>query len=124
MAKRNEAERLFELTSFERGYWDEGLTVCGMDEVGRGPLAGPVVTCCIIIRIRRNPVLQMLHDRIAHKQLFGLVGCTVGVSQNMQPDDALFQRLLRRCRVIQRCRRARKQQKQQHPERSFHRCTS
>ena len=60
MAKRNEAERLFELTSFERGYWAEGLTVCGMDEVGRGPLAGPVVTCCIIMP--REPLIEGVND--------------------------------------------------------------
>ena len=41
----DETERLFELTKYERELWEMGLTVCGMDEVGRGPLAGPVVVC-------------------------------------------------------------------------------
>ena len=47
--KIDEEKRLEELTKYERELWEEGLVVCGMDEVGRGPLAGPVVTCCIIM---------------------------------------------------------------------------
>lgn len=49
MNKINEQGRLFELTKYERELWEQGLSVCGMDEVGRGPLAGPVVTCCVIM---------------------------------------------------------------------------
>ena len=44
MPKIDEAERLYKLTEYERPLWQKGLAVCGMDEVGRGPLAGPVVT--------------------------------------------------------------------------------
>lgn len=36
--------------SYERRYWDEGLRcVAGVDEVGRGPLAGPVVAVAVIL---------------------------------------------------------------------------
>lgn len=35
--------------SFERDAWARGLTVAGVDEVGRGPLAGPVVACAVVI---------------------------------------------------------------------------
>lgn len=33
----------------ERHYWPEYPLIAGIDEVGRGPLAGPVVTCAIIL---------------------------------------------------------------------------
>ncbi|MCR5809101.1 MAG: ribonuclease HII [Clostridiales bacterium] len=59
-AKRNEAERLFELTKYERELWDKGIVVCGMDEVGRGPLAGPVVTCCVVMP--SEPLIEGVND--------------------------------------------------------------
>jgi ribonuclease HII len=36
--------------SYERECWGRGLgTVAGVDEVGRGPLAGPVVACAVVL---------------------------------------------------------------------------
>ena len=36
---------------YENALWSRGCQyVAGMDEVGRGPLAGPVVTCAVILR--------------------------------------------------------------------------
>lgn len=49
MKKIDEKQRLFEITSFERPFWEKGVTVGGVDEVGRGPLAGPVITACVIL---------------------------------------------------------------------------
>lgn len=45
------AENLFnEMTEFERKYRNEGyLNIAGIDEVGRGPLAGPVVAAAVIL---------------------------------------------------------------------------
>lgn len=35
---------------FERSLWNSGInTVAGTDEVGRGPLAGPVVAACVVL---------------------------------------------------------------------------
>lgn len=45
-----EQERLEELLFFERQCYEKGYTlVAGIDEVGRGPLAGPVVTSVVIL---------------------------------------------------------------------------
>ncbi len=45
-----ERRRLGRLHRFERKAWDRGLRfVGGVDEVGRGPLAGPVVAACVIV---------------------------------------------------------------------------
>ena len=49
MAKTNEAERLHAITVFERSYWGKGIFPAGMDEAGRGPLAGPVYAACVML---------------------------------------------------------------------------
>ncbi len=42
--------RLQEMLSFERELWSAGKEyIAGVDEVGRGPLAGPVVTAAVIL---------------------------------------------------------------------------
>ena len=39
------------LLRFEREYWSNGvLTIAGVDEAGRGPLAVPVVAAAVIFR--------------------------------------------------------------------------
>jgi ribonuclease HII len=37
------------LTARERYFWAQGVRVAGVDEVGRGPLAGPVVAAAVIL---------------------------------------------------------------------------
>ena len=44
----NEKKRIYALKEYERQY-SHFEYIAGIDEVGRGPLAGPVVTCAIIL---------------------------------------------------------------------------
>lgn len=50
--------------------------ICGLDEVGRGPLAGPVVAACVIIlkEKRTLPFINHIRDskKLGHKKLFML----------------------------------------------------
>ena len=41
--KQKELARLTRLTEYERPLWQHGVYVSGMDKVGTGQLAGPVV---------------------------------------------------------------------------------
>ncbi len=46
----DEAERLYCLSEYERKLWQSGIgLVAGIDEVGRGPIAGPVVAAAVIL---------------------------------------------------------------------------
>lgn len=48
--RRAENRRLQKLLELERTHWDRGLTlIAGIDEVGRGPLAGPVLAAAVIL---------------------------------------------------------------------------
>jgi len=47
-AYERELERTKKMSVYEETYRDKGY-ICGIDEVGRGPLAGPVVACAVIL---------------------------------------------------------------------------
>lgn len=48
--KDKEFERLSKLKQIEENVYDEGFKyICGIDEAGRGPLAGPVVVASVIM---------------------------------------------------------------------------
>ena len=49
-----------DLLAFDLPYKANGLVVAGMDEVGRGPLAGNVVTACVVMP--EEPVLVWIDD--------------------------------------------------------------
>lgn len=82
---QKERERLEAMRSFEHQYEDYGA-VCGIDEVGRGPLAGPVVagavilpTDCEILYLNDSKKLsekkrELLYDEIMEKAVATGIG--------------------------------------------------
>ncbi|HEK9099197.1 ribonuclease HII [Bacillus pfraonensis] len=48
--EQKEKEKFFEMSKYEKTLREKGLTyIAGIDEVGRGPLAGPVVTAAVVL---------------------------------------------------------------------------
>ena len=57
---KDRADRVRILLGFDRGYRSGNSMIAGMDEVGRGPLAGNVVTACVVMP--ENPAILWIDD--------------------------------------------------------------
>lgn len=59
--KEKEIERLTNLKRYEENLYNDGLKyICGIDEAGRGPLAGPVVVGAVVMP--RDSMLEFMND--------------------------------------------------------------
>lgn len=56
----NRTERAESLMAYDRQYRLADIVVAGMDEVGRGPLAGNVVTACVVMP--EEPLIVWIDD--------------------------------------------------------------
>jgi ribonuclease HII len=56
------------MTEYEERFWKEGLTVAGVDEAGRGPLAGPVVAAAVILKPFTEPFLKGDSKKLTKKE--------------------------------------------------------
>lgn len=60
MAKIDRAEKVKLLAATDEPFWQQGMMVAGMDEVGRGPLVGNVVAACVVMP--REPLIEWVDD--------------------------------------------------------------
>ena len=59
--KEKELERLTEIKKIEEELYKKGTTsIAGIDEAGRGPLAGPVVVACVVMP--RDSMIEGVND--------------------------------------------------------------
>ena len=91
---KQERERIDQMLQFEREYADAGY-VCVIDEVGRGPLAGPVVAAAVILpkdveilylndsKQLSEKVREQLYDEIMEKA----VSVGVGMASESRIDE-------------------------------------
>jgi ribonuclease HII len=93
----DERKRLEALAHYERALWKTGVAhVAGMDEAGRGPLAGPVVSACVVMPER--PLVEGVKDSKAirsekkREEVYGRImrhalAVGIGIVPNPQIDE-------------------------------------
>ncbi|WP_281164953.1 ribonuclease HII [Liquorilactobacillus sicerae] len=81
---------------YEQKFWQAGKQlVAGIDEVGRGPLAGPVVAAAVILPhdfsiLEVNDSKQLsphLREKLSHKILAEALAVGIGIADNRQIDQ-------------------------------------
>ena len=99
----DEKKRIRKMLEFESTLWNEGNRyVAGLDEVGRGPLAGPVVAAAVVFEKKPNipmvndskklteKVREQLYDLILSEALCGIGLADVGEIDRINIYQASF----------------------------------
>lgn len=90
-AEIDEYVRLETMLRYEKELYQKGYqAIAGIDEVGRGPLAGPVVTACVILpkdcKIRHlndsKKIPKKHHEEIYEEVLARALGLGIGIVDN------------------------------------------
>ncbi len=94
--KENEEERMSRLKKTDKEFYDMGLNyICGIDEAGRGPLAGPVVVASVIMpkdsRIEgvndSKKVSEKKREKLYDQILEGAISYGIGIIYQDEIDD-------------------------------------
>ncbi len=56
------------MIEYEEELWSKGLLVAGVDEAGRGPLAGPVVAAAVILPPHTEPFLNVDSKKLSKEE--------------------------------------------------------
>jgi len=77
------------LFTLEQGFWLQNKLVCGIDEVGRGCLAGPIVTAAVIIdphathdKLKDSKLMTTLQLEIIYKWIVLNSKYSIGISHH------------------------------------------
>lgn len=109
--KKDYDQRLKEISAFDQDIWTQGHFFAGIDEAGRGPLAGPVYAACVVMPI--EPLLlyvddskkvtqkrrDMLYDQIMETAIFA--GVASASAREIDEMNILEATKLAMCRAAQ-----------------------
>lgn len=89
-------EKFYELTKFERELAENGYKlIAGVDEAGRGPLAGPVVAACVVFKAEgpfpkaddSKKLSEKAREKLYDEIIDSCVSYGVGISDNETIDE-------------------------------------
>jgi ribonuclease HII len=101
----------YDMLKYERHYYKEGNTViAGCDEVGRGPLAGPVVCCAVIMPLKKELMIEGVNDskKLSEKKRQALYERIIEVATDYQV-SFVGEKVIDEINILQATRRGMKE---------------